>query len=232
MNEQQKIMTPRIIVQLFVVVIVIPFLPLLVTWRWNWWEGWVVGIVYALGFVVSRLLVAQHHPDLLAERAHSLEQENAKPWDKVLAPIVALGGAVLLLVAGLDVRFGWSTGFSLPLKWMALLLIVAGYAFGTYAMVENRFFSGLVRIQTERGHHVVSTGPYRWVRHPGYAGAALTYLAIPVFLDAVWAFVPAVLLTIVLIIRTQWEDQTLQAELPGYADYAEQVRYRLLPGVW
>ncbi|MCA9964929.1 MAG: isoprenylcysteine carboxylmethyltransferase family protein [Anaerolineales bacterium] len=232
MDEQKRLFSPRTIVQLMIVVILIPFLPLLVSWRWDWWEAWIFGIVYVLGFVISRLLVAQRHPDLLAERAHSLEQENAKQWDRVLAPIVALGGAVLLLVAGLDMRFHWSAGFGLPFKVTALVLIVAGYAFGTYAMLENRFFSGLVRIQTERGHHVVSTGPYHWVRHPGYVGAALTYLATPVFLDAAWAFVPAVLLMIALVIRTRLEDQTLQAELPGYAAYAQRVRYRLLPGVW
>ncbi len=232
MDEQKQLFSPRVVIQLVIVVILIPFLPLLVSGRWNWWEAWVFGVVYALGFVISRLLVAQRHPDLLAERAHSLEQENAKSWDKVLAPIVALGGAVLLLVAGLDVRFGWSAGFSMPLKIVALLLIVAGYAFGTWAMLANRFFSGLVRIQTERGHHVVSTGPYRWVRHPGYAGAVVTYFTMPVVLDSAWAFVPAVLLTIALVIRTWLEDQTLQGELVGYAEYARRVRYRLLPGVW
>ena len=98
--------------------------------------------------------------------------------------------------------------------------------------MENRFFSGMVRIQTERGHHVVSSGPYGWIRHPGYAGALLTYLATPFFLDSRWALLPAMFITIVLIIRTSLEDQTLQNELEGYRAYAERVRYRLMPGVW
>ncbi len=95
------------------------------------------------------------------------------------------------------------------MKILALAVILAGYALGAYALIENRFFSGMVRIQTERGHRVVSSGPYRWVRHPGYLGALLTYLATPVFLDSRWAFLPAVFLAIVLVIRTALEDEHL-----------------------
>ena len=90
----------------------------------------------------------------------------------------------------------------------------------------------MVRIQTERGHQVISTGPYRWVRHPGYAGALITYLATPFFLDSIWALLPALFLMVVLVVRTSLEDRTLQEELTGYREYAGRVRFRLLPGVW
>jgi len=109
---------------------------------------------------------------------------------------------------------------------------VAGYALGSYALIENAYFSGVVRIQADRGQHVVSSGPYRWLRHPGYAGTLLAYLATPFLLDSAWALLPALFLAAVLILRTRLEDQTLQAELDGYRDYAQRVRYRLLPGVW
>jgi protein-S-isoprenylcysteine O-methyltransferase Ste14 len=99
-------------------------------------------------------------------------------------------------------------------------------------LIENRFFSGVVRIQIDRGHHVISGGPYRWIRHPGYAGGLLTYLATPVFLDSVWAFLPALFITMVLVIRTTLEDRFLQDELDGYRDYVKRVHYRFLPGVW
>jgi protein-S-isoprenylcysteine O-methyltransferase Ste14 len=112
-------------------------------------------------------LAARRHPDLLAERARFLRQEDAKTWDKYLAPIVGLGSGLILIVVGLDALYGWSTPFSLPVKILALFAILAGYALGTLALMENRFFSGMVRIQTERGHHVVSSGPYGWIRHPG-----------------------------------------------------------------
>ena len=146
--------------------------------------------------------------------------------------MVGLGGGLIPLVAGLDALFDWSPPFSLPVKILALVIILAGYALGSYALIENRFFSGMVRIQTDRDHQVVSSGPYRWMRHPGYAGALLTYLATPLFLDSWWAFLPSLFITIVLVIRTSLEDKVLQDELEGYYDYARRVRYRLLPGVW
>mgnify|MGYP002684581587 CR=1 FL=1 len=98
--------------------------------------------------------------------------------------------------------------------------------------MENRFFSGVVRIQTDRGHQVVTTGPYRFIRHPGYVGVLWTYLAMPLFLDSIWAFVPAVLTLAASILRTAWEDKTLQEELPGYKEYAQKTKYRLFPGIW
>ena len=139
---------------------------------------------------------------------------------------------MLPLVAGLDALFDWSTASGLPAKILSLAVMLAGYALGSYALIENRFFSGMVRIQADRGHHVVSSGPYRWIRHPGYAGALLAYWATPVFLDAYWAFLPVLFLTVVLVIRTELEDRTLQDELDGYREYARRVRYRLLPGAW
>jgi protein-S-isoprenylcysteine O-methyltransferase Ste14 len=120
----------------------------------------------------------------------------------------------------------------MPVKFAALAVILASYAFSSWALIENRFFSSVVRIQKERDHQVVSSGPYRWVRHPGYAGALWLYLATPLFLDSVWAFIPAVLLMAVLVIRTRLEDRTLQEELDGYREYAQRVRYRLFPGIW
>ena len=231
-ENQPKAITPRVVVLMLFFVVVIPFLPLLISRQWDWWEAWIYAFISILGFAISRALAARRHPDLLAERARFLRHEDAKTWDKCLSPIVGLGGGLILLVVGLDALYGWSPPFSLPVKILALFAILAGYVLGTLALMENRFFSGMVRIQTERGHHVVSSGPYGWIRHPGYAAAMLTYLATPLFLDSRWAFLPAVFITIVLVIRTSLEDKALQDELEGYRAYAERVRYRLLPGVW
>ena len=213
-------------------IIIVPLLPLLITGHWGWWEGWVYAGLGILGFVVSRALAARRHPDLLKERARFTQQPDAKPWDKWLSPLVGLGSGLIPLVAGLDGRFGWSAGFPVQFKWLALLVMLAGYALASYALIENRFFSGVVRIQLDRGHQVVSSGPYRWMRHPGYAGALWSYWATPFFLDASWAILPAALITILLIVRTALEDHTLQEELPGYREYARRVRFRLLPGIW
>ena len=190
MNNLQRTISPRVVVLMLFFVVVIPFLPLLISWRWDWGEAWVYAIICILGFAISRVLAARRHLDLLAERARFMQHENAKPWDRLLAPLVGLGGGLIPLVVGLDALFDWSPTFSLPVKIVSLVIILAGYALGSYALIENRFFSGMVRIQIDRGHQVVSSGPYRWMRHPGYAGALLTYLATPLFLDSLWAFLP------------------------------------------
>jgi protein-S-isoprenylcysteine O-methyltransferase Ste14 len=232
MKDQQRLITPRVILQLLFFIVFIPFLPLLISRHWDWWEAWVYALSGILNFAISRVLAARRHPDLIAERARYMQHENAKAWDKLLAPFLGLGGILMMLVAGLDALFGWPPTYSLPLKILSLVIILAGYALGSYALIENRFFSGMVRLQTDRGHQVVSSGPYRWMRHPGYAGALLTYLATPLFLDSSWAFLPTVFTMILFVIRTALEDRFLQDELEGYRDYARRVRYRLLPGVW
>jgi protein-S-isoprenylcysteine O-methyltransferase Ste14 len=232
MNPQPQTISVRVVILMLFFVVVIPMLPLLISWRWDWLEAWVFAIACILGFAISRVLAARRYPDLLAERARFMQHENAETWDRLLAPLVGLGGGFVPLVAGLDARFDWSPAFSLPVKIAALILILAGLTLGSYALIENRYFSGMVRIQTDRNHRVTSTGPYRLIRHPGYTGALITYLATPFLLDAVWALLPALLLTIVLVIRTQLEDRTLHEKLEGYRDYAGRVRYRLLPGIW
>jgi protein-S-isoprenylcysteine O-methyltransferase Ste14 len=232
MNGKSKIITPRVVIQMLFFIVVIPFLPLLISWRWNWWEAWVFAIVGIFGFAISRVLAARRNPDIIAERARYLQHENAESWDKLLSPLVGLGGGLIPLVAGLEKLFGGTTGFSLTVKIVSLVVILAGYALGSYALIENAYFSGMVRIQKDRGQHVVSSGPYCWVRHPGYASALLIYFATPLFLDSLWTYVPVVFLTVVVVIRTSLEDKTLQEQLDGYHDYVKRVPYRLLPGIW
>ena len=232
MSEQKSPITFRVILQMLVFIVVIPFLPLLISWQWDWWEAWIYALITIFGFIVSRIIAARRNPDLIAERARFMRHDDTAPWDKVCVPLLGLGSSVVMIVAGLDMRFDWSPSFNLPIKILALVLLLASYALASYALIENRFFSGVVRIQAERGHQVVSGGPYRWVRHPGYAGAVLTYLATPVFLDSSWAFLPTIFLIIVLIIRTSLEDRYLQENLDGYRDYVSRVRFRLLPGIW
>jgi hypothetical protein len=140
-------LTPRVIILVLIFVVLVPFLPLLISGRWDWWEAWVYAAVCILGFAIGRALAARRHPGLLAERGRMLRHADAKPWDKVLAPLVGLGGALLPLVAGLDALFRWSPGFSLPVKLVALAFIVAGYVLGSYALIENAFFSGVVGAQ-------------------------------------------------------------------------------------
>jgi len=232
MNKEKRIITPRLAIMLLVAVIVIPMLPLLVSRHWNWTEAWIYAAICILGFVVSRVLAARRNPGLLAERARFGQQTDAKSWDRKMTLLLTLGGLIIHLIPGFDRLKGWSEGFSMPWVVAGFVLVVAGYFLGSYALISNRYFSGMVRIQSDRDHKVVSTGPYRFVRHPGYLGAAITYTGIPFFLDSVWTLIPVVLTIGLLVIRTSLEDRTLRSELAGYEEYTRTTRYRLFPGVW
>jgi len=173
------------------------------------------------------------NPDLARERAEAGQREGVKPWDKVLLPATAIyGPLVSWVIAGLDERFAWTPDLPDYVQVIALCVIFAGDMLGIWAMLVNRFFSSHVRIQTDRGHSVVSAGPYRVVRHPAYAGAILAWIAGPVFFSSYWVAIPSVIVIALTIIRTALEDRTLQEELPGYRQYAQSVRYRLVPGLW
>ncbi len=213
-------------------VVVIPMLPLLVSRQWGWTEAWIYAAICILGFVISRVLAGRKNPGLLAERARFGQQSDTKSWDRKMTLLLALGGLIIHLVPGLDKLKGWSAGFSIPWVVAGFFLVVTGYFLGSYALVANRYFSGMVRIQNDRDHRVVSSGPYRFVRHPGYLGAAITYAGIPLFLNSLWTLIPVVITIGILVIRTLLEDRTLQNELPGYDEYARHTRYRLIPGVW
>ncbi len=201
--------------------------------RIDWWEAWAyvgMSLVMLLG---SRAALLIKYPDLAQERAAAGGREGVKGWDRVLLPIVAIYGPVVSwIVAGLDDRFGWSPDLPDAIQLAALAVIALGSLIGVWAMLTNRFFSSHVRIQVDRGHTVVDTGPYRYVRHPGYAGGLLSWLAGPVFFSSYWVILPTVVVILANLLRTALEDRTLQAELPGYREYAQEVRYRLIPGVW
>ncbi|HSG16841.1 MAG TPA: isoprenylcysteine carboxylmethyltransferase family protein [Anaerolineae bacterium] len=170
---------------------------------------------------------------MLAERQNIEHIQNAKAWDKVLAPLMALSiGYPVVCVAGLDHRFNWSFEFPLWLVAVGFILISLGYAFAAWALAENRFFYSVVRIGTDQGHVVCDSGPYRFVRHPGYAGNILPLFGIVLALGSEWALIPAVAALIISVLRTALEDRTLKEELPGYRDYARRVRYRLIPGIY
>ncbi len=201
--------------------------------RTDWWEAWAMAGVFAVATIASRAVLIVKQPDLATERVRWTGGQDVKSWDKSLMPIVALHGPMLmLLAAGLDKRFNGSPPLPLALELAALAVIAAGYAFSAWALAVNRFFSAVVRIQTDRAHTVVTTGPYRFVRHPGYAGGLAGHLVMPLALGTLWAFIPALLTIGALVARTWLEDRVLQAELPGYTAYAQKTRYRLVPGVW
>lgn len=199
--------------------------------RWDWWMGWALSGIYILWSVSTAILILPVNPAMLAERARP--HADTKKWDMALLGVMGLLMIVQYAVASLDVRWGWSPQLPLAIQIIGLVMAIFGYDFLlVWAMVSNAFFVATVRIQTERQHTVTSSGPYHYVRHPGYLGTLLLHLGTPFMLNSLWAIIPASMTILVLIVRTVLEDKTLHAELPGYKEYAERVRHRLLPGVW
>jgi protein-S-isoprenylcysteine O-methyltransferase Ste14 len=171
------------------------------------------------------------NPDIFVARSRPTG-EGTKGWDRALLPILLANFVAVLIVAGLDDgRFHWA-----PAPFWAVLagyvLVLAGTLGTGWAQAVNRHFEPSVRIQSDRDHHVVTTGPYAFIRHPGYSFANILIFGIALALGSWWALAPAALFVAVLAIRTALEDATLQRELPGYAEFAARVRYKWIPGVW
>ncbi len=198
--------------------------------RLDWWQAWAALAVMLAWSIATAIVILRYNPALLAERLGP--RKGAKGWDTAILSGMGLLQLARYILAGLDQRYGWSGAFPPAVPLAALALCLLGYALVTWATASNAFFSQIVRIQSERGHAVATGGPYRYVRHPGYAGAILYELAAPFLLGSWAALLPSLLCALLLILRTALEDRTLQAELPGYADYARQTRGRLIPGVW
>ena len=198
--------------------------------RWGWARGWAYLAAVLLDELCSLALLAARAPETLNQRGS--EHAGVKSFDRAFAALWLILALVTPVVAGLDAgRFGWS---SLPwsLFGLGLIVLVLASALATWAMLENEHFEQFVRIQEDRGHRVVTTGPYRFLRHPGYLGAILGALATPPMLGSAWAFVPAGLVAGLFVLRTHLEDKTLRVQLPGYQEYARRTRFRLVPFIW
>ncbi len=218
------------LIQIFISILLMGLTLFLSAGRWDWPAAWIFLGTYALMVLTAGIWVARKHPDVVNERGKIAH--DAKSWDKVLMTIYSVMILVLFAVAGLDVgRFGWSV-LPLALQLIGYIALIIAMAVTYWAMAVNPFLSTIVRIQDDRGHYVVTTGPYRYVRHPMYAMILLMYPGIALELGSWLALIPAAVIIIVFVIRTALEDRTLQAELPGYAEFARHTRYRLMPGIW
>ena len=198
--------------------------------RVDWWAAWAALAVMAGWIAATGIILWRKYPALLAERLGP--RKGAKKWDTLIVALLGLTQLARYIVAGFDQRYHWSSGIPLAVPLGAFLICACGYALFVWATASNPFFSRIVRIQSERGHTVIRGGPYRYVRHPAYAGAASYELAVPFLLASWWAVPLSIVAAGLLIARTALEDRALLAELDGYADYARAVRYRLAPRVW
>mgnify|MGYP001077603414 CR=1 FL=1 len=198
-----------------------------------WPAAWGYVTLLIFSSVVSRSIVFKQNPEALRERARFTSADDVPGWDRVLVIIVGLVGPVLMaLIAGLDYRFGWSPSISIIFRSLGGLLVVIGFGLAVWAMIENPYFSSVARIQEDRGHEVISRGPYRFVRHPAYVGSLLAAVGFPLLLSALWSYLPGAIYIFALVIRTYLEDQLLHEGLQGYRDYEQEISSRLIPGIW
>jgi len=197
-----------------------------------WAQAWALIAMDVIYFAIFLYWGVRNDPDLLTERSRALKHESRRRWDIILILVYWLFTIALYVIAGLDHgRHHWS---SVPIwvQAVAFIPLLVSYVFTFLALSNNPYASGVVRIQFERDHKVASGGPYRYLRHPMYLGNLLYSLSLPLFLDSWWALIPGVLAVASFVVRTALEDKTLREELPGYAEYAQRVKYRLVPGVW
>jgi protein-S-isoprenylcysteine O-methyltransferase Ste14 len=196
----------------------------------RWAKGWLFLLVFLVVMAVAIVYLWRTNPDIFVARRKIYP--GTKGWDKALVALLLLSFLAIFPVAGFDAgRFHWSR---VPL-WVVVggyVLWCVGFFISIWVYRVNKFAEPTVRIQTERGHTVIDTGPYAVVRHPLYSGALLMCAGIPLALGSFGALVPTALGALVLVVRTVLEDRTLQEELPGYQEYTRRVRYRLIPGVW
>jgi protein-S-isoprenylcysteine O-methyltransferase Ste14 len=198
--------------------------------NWAWPKGWLFVLAFLASATLASVFVWRVNPEIFLARSRF--HKGTKRWDMILLGFLFPVMIAIFPVAALDdARF-----HSSEVPWWAVgvgyILLLVGIALGAWAQAVNKFFEPSVRIQTDRGHKVIDTGPYAIVRHPGYVSAISFFAGIALTLGSLWALIPAGLSSLLLIVRTRWEDQTLQAELARYKEYADRVRYRLFPGVW
>ncbi len=196
----------------------------------TWLPAWAYMAILVASTILPLYGPLRFDEGLIEERMS--HRTDSKPWDKYFVILVGLFTAAELIVPGFDHRFGWTGPQANWKGWVGLVLVVFGTAGLMWAMRVNRFFSAIVRIQKDRGHKVVSEGPYRIVRHPGYAFWSLRTLGAPLLFQSNWAFIVAGLFVVMFIVRTVLEDQTLLQELPGYREYADRVRWKFVKGIW
>ncbi len=207
-------------------------IPFMASGDWGWAQAWIFLSINVIFFLVSRIIAIRLNPDIIRERVTASTKSDTKNWDKWLMPVMIVFPALIGLVAGFNHRYEWPPVVPLNLQFVGLIFYILAQGFATWAMSVNTFFSSQVRIQTDRGHRVISEGPYAFIRHPGYAGGILAIITSALILESYWALIPAIASIPFYCLRTSLEDKTLHAELPGYQEYAQKVRFRLFPGIW
>lgn len=195
------------------------------TLSWKW--AWAVMLLSVFLLMINWILLPA---ELIEERGR--KKENVKKWDKMLTSIISFHVILMFVFSGLDHRFDWTGKVPIIINIAGLVFIFLGSMVFTWSMLSNKFFSTMVRLQTDRQHTVVTEGPYKYIRHPGYLGYMTFTFATPVALGTFWGLIFSGITCVLLIVRTALEDATLKKELTGYAEYTEKIKYKLIPFLW
>jgi len=199
-------------------------------WKLAYWQGLLYVALALFGTTLNHVLVPKGS-DITVERARQVRAGQA--WERRILGAYFLVSIVTFVIAGLDSgRYGWSGEVPMWITIAGVILMLLGQVVFAVAKRENAFFSSTVQIEAERGHRVCDTGFYHYIRHPGYLGMLMSLLAFPLVMNSYWAFIPAFMGAVLLILRTALEDRFLISHLDGYADYANKTRWRLIPAVF
>jgi len=231
--ETRKYSRGQFIGSTIVTLLFFPALILGLGGNWRWVEGWIFALWFDAMMLSITLYLYMKDPALLAERAQLPGAKNQKAWDKYLLSAIYLDAIAWLIIMPLDAeRFHWSPPFPLWVQVLGFLLLLPGLYFMVQATVENTYLSSLVRIQSERKQHVISTGVYGIVRHPLYFGCLMMMLGGPLLLGSVYGLLLSLVGLVLVIVRIFGEEKMLTEELDGYDEYKKRVRFRMLPGIW
>jgi len=228
-NEKEKLGIKLVLksASIFIVLIIITFIT---AGRLDYWQGWVYNLLNIF-FIVLTYIVLIDRKDLIKERLKP--GEGMKSWDRVYYAISTPIFFVMFIISILDAaRFYWNPTVPLIIIFLAIIMYSVGQVIIIWAKKTNKFFSSVVRIQSDRKHKVCSDGPYKYVRHPGYLGGLIFTIVTPFVLGSFWGLIPAVIAIIFVFGRTYMEDKTLKKELVGYEEYSKKVKYRIIPFIW
>lgn len=214
-------------ISIFIFFIIITFI---IAGRLNYWQGWVFNVLNIF-FIVVTYIVLIDRKDLIKERLKP--GKGMKSWDKIYFAVSTPFFFIMFIISILDAgRFYWNPTVPFIIIFLAIIIYSIGQLIVIWAKKTNKFFSSVVRIQSDRKHKVCSDGPYRYVRHPGYLGGLIFTIATPFVLGSFWGLIPALITIIFMFGRTYMEDKTLKKELVGYKDYSKKVKYRIIPFIW
>jgi protein-S-isoprenylcysteine O-methyltransferase Ste14 len=228
-NQREKIGIKLVLksISIFIVFIIITFIT---AGKLDYWQGWVFNGLNIL-FILLTYIVLIDRKDLIKERLKP--GKGMKQWDRVYYAVSTPMFFVMFIFSILDAsRFYWEPTVPLFIIFVGIILYSIGQIIVLWAKKTNKFFSSVVRIQLDRKQTVCSDGPYRFLRHPGYAGGLIFTIGTPIMLGSFWGLLPAILTIILVFVRTYMEDNTLKNELPGYTDYTNKVKFRLIPYLW